>query len=277
MLSSTQLKLFAMFAMLLDHIHLFFPDSPYWFHWIGRLSATVFVFCLVQGFIHTSDRKKYFIRLYILNIVVAFEDYFFLSKSFDMIPILLIIFMILAVVDAFQNKHPKRKLYLGYLLVYQIISILVLLSIQELIDPGMKFMEFLATLMLPLLEKSIGIFSISLAICFYLFRNSKIKISISTISISAILFALTNTNILDKFCDKINQLTSFAIESHDVRELLAVPLVPITDFLYDYPQWMMGFSFIPISMYNGQKGKGLKYLFYVFYPLHLAILQILAI
>ena len=33
-----------------------------------------------------------------------------------------------------------------------------------------------------------------------------------------------------------------------------------------------GFSFIPLALYNGKKGKGLKWLFYVLLPGHLILL-----
>jgi hypothetical protein len=41
-------------------------------------------------------------------------------------------------------------------------------------------------------------------------------------------------------------------------------------------QWMMVFAAIPMLMYNGKRGKGSKYFFYIFYPAHIYILYTIA-
>ncbi|MEG1873027.1 MAG: TraX family protein, partial [Ruthenibacterium sp.] len=70
-LTGFHLKYLALFLMVLDHIHYFFGFTgkiPVWFSMLGRLSAPLFLFCVVEGFIHTHDRRRYFLRLYAIAV-----------------------------------------------------------------------------------------------------------------------------------------------------------------------------------------------------------------
>ena len=70
-MSTNSLKIFALICMVIDHTGEFFPQSPVWFRWIGRVSAPLFFYCSVWGFYYTGNRKKYLIRLYLLGILMS--------------------------------------------------------------------------------------------------------------------------------------------------------------------------------------------------------------
>jgi len=57
---------------------------------------------------------------------------------------------------------------------------------------------------------------------------------------------------------------------YPVRELAGVGFLAVTRTMGFY--LFTGVSIIPLLLYNGKKGKGLKWLFYAFYPGHLLIL-----
>ncbi|MDF2906962.1 MAG: putative rane protein [Herbinix sp.] len=54
--------------------------------------------------------------------------------------------------------------------------------------------------------------------------------------------------------------------------LMGISLLLISGYLLGYINIFATFAIIPIAFYNGQKGKSIKYAFYIFYPAHLLIL-----
>ncbi len=83
---------------------------------------------------------------------------------------------------------------------------------------------------------------IGMVLIFYYFREKKVALSISYIILSSI----------------------FIIGDFSYENI----------FLINY-QWMMVFSLPFMLMYNGERGRSLKYFFYVFYPAHIWVLYII--
>ena len=107
----------------------------------------------------------------------------------------------------------------------------------------------------------------------FIFRNNKFKISIAFIILSFIYVILFNSSLLLRINYLINNDLLEFLFLIVCNGILGCDLMSVTsDLLFGNPQWMMIFSLFFILLYNGKKGKGLKYLFYIFYPLHIAIL-----
>lgn len=72
-MSSFQIKLIAIVAMLIDHIGaIFIPRSNEYyvlFRGIGRLAFPLFVFLMVEGFCHTKNVYKYLLRMGIFALI----------------------------------------------------------------------------------------------------------------------------------------------------------------------------------------------------------------
>lgn len=71
--SATALKYIAVIAMTIDHVAFMFvlPESPLYFvmRLFGRLTAPVMSFFIVEGFVHTKNYKKYFLRMLVFAII----------------------------------------------------------------------------------------------------------------------------------------------------------------------------------------------------------------
>ena len=71
--SAIAVKYIAVLAMTVDHMAFMFvpPESPLYFmmRLIGRLTAPIMSFFIVEGFIHTRNYKKYFFRMFAFAII----------------------------------------------------------------------------------------------------------------------------------------------------------------------------------------------------------------
>jgi len=87
-LTSNAIKIIAIIAMTIDHIALIlFPrystDLPVLgMHIIGRLTAPIMMFLIVEGYYHTKNFKKYLFRLLILAIISHFAYAIAFDKDF---------------------------------------------------------------------------------------------------------------------------------------------------------------------------------------------------
>lgn len=85
-LTTFDLKLIAVVTMLIDHVAALLIHSRYLqyvFRSVGRISFPIFAFLIVEGFFHTSNKKRYAQRLAIFALLseipydLAFQNQFF--------------------------------------------------------------------------------------------------------------------------------------------------------------------------------------------------------
>jgi len=256
-MTSTALKLLALALMLIDHLGEFIPGIPEWFHWIGRISAPLFFFTMVWGFFYTHDRKKYLIRLYLFGLGMALMD-LILNCLFvnaysqlrnNIFVTLLLIGMIVEIIEKFMtNKKEGMKWLMWFLLLQTVSTILCFLAIKYSKLPNIDLV--IGAVLPNLLFNEASYDFVILGVLLYFLRKKKSSLAIGYITFCIAEFIWAASAIWVATSGKVT------------IEML---------FLYNY-QWMMIFALPFILLYNGKKGKGMKYLFYIFYPGHIVIL-----
>ncbi len=89
-LSSSTIKIIAIISMLIDHTGAFLVDAMKYpelyeiMRTVGRIAFPIFCFTLVEGFLHTSDVKKYMMRLFAFALVSEIPFDLAVSGSYGM-------------------------------------------------------------------------------------------------------------------------------------------------------------------------------------------------
>lgn len=265
-MSSTALKIIALILMLIDHIGMFIPGMPIVLRYLGRASAPIFMFCLVEGFAHTENKIKYLKRLYIGSAIMGILN----AASSILVPGATVpmennffstLFLIGLFITIYEKKKEKER-DANQLLVYAIISQVVSIILCYVVE----------------------------AVALALAAEGAAEVSISSIVRENSRYLINGfmPNIL--FAEGGYLIVFFGFMMHYYRKnkkmmsaayvymcVLYAGIIFFTEgmsingLLNNY-QWMMVIATPFFLIYNGEKGKGLKYLFYIFYPVHLIVL-----
>lgn len=235
-ITSNQLKLLACIFMLCDHVGFVLMNNNWIMRAVGRLAFPIFAFLLVEGYRHTSDIRKYFIRLFLFALIseVPF-DLVTTGRLFDMQKQNIFFTLAAGLIVLYLGKVAKWN-QMG-----AVIGIVVIMVVAE----ALHFDYGIAGILL-------------IVLMYYSTQDGTAE------------HAFRNAGLVTEhypFSRKLRQNMGFAIVSavlyflfYGIRQLYAVlAILPISLYNGEY----------------GRKNKVLKYAFYVFYPAHLLILYLL--
>lgn len=226
--SADALKYLAIFTMTLDHTAWFFLplESPtaQLFHFLGRLTAPIMCFFIAEGYTRTRNVKRYALRLLAFGAISQIPWWMLhgneISLSFNMLFTLFLCLMAVLIWDKTENKPLALLCVFG----------LVYLS---------TFCDW-------------HIYAVLWTLCFYAFRENKLKMCLS---FTVVFIWYFGENLLNTYYAYGNMSEALLLSLYPVGSLFTLPL---------------------IFMYNGKKGKfpWSKQVFYWYYPVHLLIIEI---
>ncbi len=253
-MSTTALKITALVLMTIDHIGRFIPGTSITLRIIGRASRPLFAFCAVHGLHHTSDRGRYLDRLYVFSVITGVMNYV-LNSIYPTAyhPLTGNIFSSLFIALFIINS----RLY-GANLVRIIFMIMFNLGVHRV-----------AAAFFPA-----NVLNITGAIFPEMFHSEGgILFFIMVLMLNSGKESRKDTALcFGGYCLGYLLLVLLA----NTPAYTALPL-PLPQLLFRYSiQWLQVLALPLMLMYNGKKGMGLKYLFYIYYPLHIMVLFILS-
>lgn len=254
--------------MVLDHIHYFFEFTgciPTVFSMLGRLSAPLFLFCTVEGFAHTHDRKRYVLRIWAIGTAMAALEFFMIyagafrrgdgfypqNAIFQDLVLLCVIWQ--GIDWLREKKIAKGAAAIAAVLCwpYMVMAFLLLFPQVQDMPIASAVVAFLMTSPLPMWTAvTDGSWGFLLGgVLLYALRGHR-PVQLGVWALNALLWDL---------------VLPFAMV-HAQADFVW------TQMFTDYYEWFGVGAVVLMLLYNGQRGSGHKQLFYWFYPAHIYLL-----
>lgn len=231
-LNGNALKILACLFMVIDHIGFFLFPKIKILRYIGRLAFPMFAFFISEGCKYTKHKVRYFGMISLLGIIIFLVQYLVLNKI------------------------------MGNVLISFSISILLIYLLQEIkrtLNNSQKNTKKSIFLIFLLIFSIIISYFISIIINIeYGFVGVLLPFIISLPDLSGL-------DVSPKFRRFDNLYTKLLFM---FVALIALSLTHNLKY-----EWFCLLSVLPLLLYNGKRGKlNLKYLFYIFYPLHIVVI-----
>ena len=259
-LDGTQLKMIALVLMVLDHIHYFFAFTgavPEVLSMAARLSAPLFLFCTVEGFAHTHDRKRYFLRIWAIGAGMAAIEFFMIyghmfRRGDDFYPQNAIFqdFILLCIVWQGMDWLREKKLSRGIAAIAAVVGwpFLIVFLMQNFPQlQSSALFAFVITSPLPMWNSiTDGGWGYLLGgVVLYALRNHR-KVQVVAWAVATF-------------------LSDFVLVWLMAR---SQPGFVWTQMFTTYYEWFGVGAAVLMLLYNGKRGSGHKQWFYWFYPAH---------
>ncbi len=292
------LKIIALVLMVIDHIGEFLPGMPGWLRYVGRLSAPLFFFCMCWGLEYTKNRKRYLLRLYLASVAMAllwcgleivfpfFAGYgpaYSAYNENNIFSTLFITAVFITILTRFKG-WKRACLFSGVLLwEFAVGYLMVFGSLPETLSlPPVLVSAFLGSLF----TCEGGCFACLLGILLYFLKNGKRKLAIGYAAWCLIVevylrpvqpVALWINGLYEQWAGTGQGDLFFTISEWIYTLFTGNP--PGAVGMGGWPAWScqwMEIGALPFMLlYNREKGRSWKWFFYVFYPLHFAVLFII--
>lgn len=265
---SFQLKIIALVFMTFDHIAYFLSGIlpiPNWFHLIGRISAPIFIFIVANGFRYTRNRVVYMKRLYMWSIFMSVGN-FIANQYFG---------------------HPLGAIVLNNIFATMFYIVFFLYFIHKLID-AIKNKKIQSTIISILMI--VAPFVVEAILMPIVFSPASLELPYGTILVNAIMTFLPVPSLVEGsiywiilgiglyYClnHKIALTIFYTLASGFFFVTAASGGITVQNLFILNNQWFMIMALPFLLLYNNKKGRGMKYLFYIYYPTHIYILLFLA-
>jgi hypothetical protein len=245
-LSGTAIKMIGITLMAVSHLYEMFiaQGAPPWLNWLGRPVAAMFLFLCAEGFYHTRNKKGYLLRL-----LIGFLGMALINR-------VLTFYMPLEDVALINNIFGTLFLAAFYMWMTDLIRE----GAREK-NPG-KIIRAAGAMLIP--------FLIGAAILLSLNSGNHTLMLILTF-IPSIISVEGGAPLV--FLGLLFYITR---NRRYIQAALVAVMSVLAWITVGGAEWLILGAVIPILLYNGSRGREIKYFFYIFYPAHIYLFYIIA-